>query len=452
MRIHFIAIGGAAMHNLAIALKNKNYIVSGSDDIINDPSKSRLMKHGLLPAKYGWNAENISKELDAVILGMHAKTDNPELLRARELEIKIFSYPEFIFNQSKNKFRVVIGGSHGKTTITSMILHVMNFNNIDVDYMVGAQLKGFDVMVKITEENKFIILEGDEYLTSPIDLRPKFHLYKPDLALISGIAWDHINVFPTYDIYLEQFKIFIDSIQEKGTLIYNSDDIDLNKMVNKSINRINKIPYNTPAYSVNNNVTYLKANNREIPLMIFGEHNLNNLMGAKSVCQQMGIDEDSFFRAITSFEGASNRLELICKNLDSIAYKDFAHSPSKVMATTSAVRSQNPNKKIVACLELHTYSSLNIDFITAYHNALSSVDQAIIFYSQKALKLKEMKDLAESDIKNAFNHNNLIVINNVNDLINYLSSLEYSNLALLMMSSGKFEGMDLGLISDLMNK
>ncbi len=452
MRIHFIAIGGAAMHNLAIALKNKNYIVSGSDDIINNPSKSRLMKHGLLPAKYGWNAENISKELDAVILGMHAKTDNPELLRARELEIKIFSYPEFIFNQSKNKFRVVIGGSHGKTTIASMILHVMNFNNIDVDYMVGAQLKGFDVMVKITEENKFIILEGDEYLTSPIDLRPKFHLYKPDLALISGIAWDHINVFPTYDIYLEQFKIFIDSIQEKGTLIYNSDDIDLNKIVNKSINRINKIPYNTPAYSVNNNVTYLKANNREIPLMIFGEHNLNNLMGAKSVCQQMGIDEDSFFRAITSFEGASNRLELICKNLDSIAYKDFAHSPSKVMATTSAVRSQNPNKKIVACLELHTYSSLNIDFITAYHNALSSVDQAIIFYSQKALKLKEMKDLAESDIKNAFNHNNLIVINNVNDLINYLSSLEYSNLALLMMSSGKFEGMDLGLISDLMNK
>ncbi len=452
MRIHFIAIGGAAMHNLAIALKNKNYIVSGSDDIINNPSKSRLMKHGLLPAKYGWNAENISKELDAVILGMHAKTDNPELLRARELEIKIFSYPEFIFNQSKNKFRVVIGGSHGKTTIASMILHVMNFNNIDVDYMVGAQLKGFDVMVKITEENKFIILEGDEYLTSPIDLRPKFHLYKPDLALISGIAWDHINVFPTYDIYLEQFKIFIDSIQEKGTLIYNSDDIDLNKIVNKSINRINKIPYNTPAYSVNNNVTYLKANNREIPLMIFGEHNLNNLMGAKSVCQQMGIDEDSFFRAITSFEGASNRLELICKNLDSIAYKDFAHSPSKVMATTSAVRSQNPNKKIVACLELHTYSSLNIDFITAYHNALSSVDQAIIFYSQKALKLKEMKDLEESDIKKAFNHNNLIVINNVNDLINYLSSLEYSNLALLMMSSGKFEGMDLGLISDLMNK
>ena len=452
MRIHFIAIGGAAMHNLAIALKNKNYIVSGSDDIINDPSKSRLMKHGLLPEKCGWNTENISKELDAVILGMHAKSDNPELLRARELEIKIFSYPEFIFNQSRNKFRVVIGGSHGKTTITSMILHVMNFNNIDVDYMVGAQLKGFDVMVKITEENRFIILEGDEYLTSPIDLRPKFHLYKPDLALISGIAWDHINVFPTYEIYLEQFKIFIDSIKEKGTLIYNSDDIDLNSMVNKSTNRINKIPYNTPSYSVKNNVTSIEISNRNIPLMIFGEHNLNNLMGAKFICQQMGVDEDSFCKAITSFDGASNRLELVCKNLNSIAYKDFAHSPSKVMATTSAVRIQNSNKKIIACLELHTYSSLNIDFIKQYHNTLSSADEAIIFYSKKSLKLKGNKDLVDSDIKTAFNHNNLIVINNAKDLINYLSSLEFSNLALLMMSSGKFEGIDLGLINDLMNK
>jgi UDP-N-acetylmuramate: L-alanyl-gamma-D-glutamyl-meso-diaminopimelate ligase len=328
----------------------------------------------------------------------------------------------------------------------------MNFNNIDVDYMVGAQLKGFDVMVKITKENRFIILEGDEYLTSPMDLRPKFHLYKPDLALISGIAWDHINVFPTYEIYLDQFKIFIDSIQKKGTLIYNSDDIDLNSMVDKSTNRINKIPYNTPSYSVKNNVTSIEINNRNIPLMIFGEHNLNNLMGAKFICQQMGIDEDSFCKAITSFDGASNRLELVCKNLNSIAYKDFAHSPSKVMATTSAVRSQNSDKKIVACLELHTYSSLNIDFIKQYNNTLSSADEVIIFYSKKALKLKGMKDLTDSEIKTAFNHKNLIVINNAKDLITYLSSLEYSNLALLMMSSGKFEGIDLGLINDLMNK
>ena len=452
MRIHFIAIGGAAMHNLAIALKGKNYIVSGSDDVINDPSKSRLMKYGLLPKKDGWDAEKISKELDAVILGMHAKADNPELLRARELKVKIFSYPEFIFKQSINKFRVVIGGSHGKTTITSMILHVMNFNNIEVDYMVGAQLKGFDVMVKITEENKFIILEGDEYLTSPIDLRPKFHLYKPDLALISGIAWDHINVFPTYEIYLEQFKIFIDSIQKNGTLVYNSDDIDLNSMVKRTTNKINKVPYNTPSYFVKNNVTYLDIKNKNIPLKIFGKHNLNNLMGAKFICQQMGIDEDNFFKAIISFDGASNRLELICKNLNSIAYKDFAHSPSKVLATTSAVRSQNSDKKIVACLELHTYSSLNIDFINQYKNALNPADEAIIFYSKKALKLKGMKDLIDNEIKTAFNHKNLTVINNNKDLINYLSSLEYFNLALLMMSSGKFEGLDLGIINDFMKK
>jgi len=452
MRIHFIAIGGAAMHNLAIALKNKNYIVSGSDDVINDPSKSRLIKYGLLPKKVGWYTENISKKLDAVILGMHAKSDNPELLKAKELNIKIFSYPEFIFNQSKNKFRVVIGGSHGKTTITSMILHVMNFNNVEVDYMVGAQLKGFDVMVKITEKNKFIILEGDEYLTSPIDLRPKFHLYKPDLALISGIAWDHINVFPTYEIYLNQFRIFIDSIQENGTLVYNSDDTELNNMVKKTVNRINKISYHTPSYFVKNNVTYLDVKNNSIPLKIFGEHNLNNLMGAKFICHQMGINEDNFFSAITSFDGASNRLELICKSLNSIAYNDFAHSPSKVKATTSAVKSQNLDKKIVACLELHTYSSLDIDFIKQYRNTLNAADEAIIFYSKKALKLKSMKDLIDTEIKQAFNHKNLTVINNKEDLINHISSLEYFNLALLMMSSGKFEGFDLEIINNFMKK
>ena len=340
----------------------------------------------------------------------------------------------------------------GKTTITSMILHVMNFNNVEVDYMVGAQLKGFDVMVKITEKNKFIILEGDEYLTSPIDLRPKFHLYKPDLALISGIAWDHINVFPTYEIYLNQFRIFIDSIQENGTLVYNSDDTELNNMVKKTVNRINKISYHTPSYFVKNNVTYLDVKNNSIPLKIFGEHNLNNLMGAKFICHQMGINEDNFFSAITSFDGASNRLELICKSLNSIAYKDFAHSPSKVKATTSAVKNQNLDKKIVACLELHTYSSLDIDFIKQYRNTLNAADEAIIFYSKKALKLKSMKDLIDTEIKQAFNHKNLTVINNKEDLINHISSLEYFNLALLMMSSGKFEGFDFEIINNFMKK
>ena len=448
MRVHFIAIGGAAMHNLAIALKNKNYNVSGSDDVINDPSKSRLDKHGLLPEKFGWNTKNISKDLDAVILGMHAKSDNPELLKAKELGIKIFSYPEFIYNQSTEKFRVVIGGSHGKTTITAMILHVMNFNNIDVDYMVGAQLKGFEVMVKITEENKFIVLEGDEYLTSPLDLRPKFHLYKPDLALISGIAWDHINVFPTYDVYLDQFRIFIDSINDNGTLVYNTDDIDLASMVNESTNQISVIPYSIPDYSVKNNVTYLHLDDKKIPLMIFGEHNLSNLMGAKFICEQMGVSEENFYNAIKSFDGASNRLELICKNSNSVAYKDFAHSPSKVQATTSAVKSQNSDKKIIACFELHTYSSLNIDFIKQYENSLDSADEAIIFYSKKALKLKKMDSLVDDEISAAFKHKNLKVISNSDDLVAYLSSIKFYNLALLLMSSGKFEGIDFEFIKE----
>ena len=451
MRVHFIAIGGAAMHNLAIALKNKNFTVSGSDDVINDPSRSRLKNHGLLPSEDGWNVERISEELDAVILGMHAKADNPELLKAKELGLKIFSYPEFIYNQSVNKKRVVIGGSHGKTTITSMILHVMNYNNVDVDYMVGAQLKGFDVMVKLTDENQYIVLEGDEYLTSPIDLRPKFHLYKPDLALISGIAWDHINVFPTYEIYLEQFRIFIDSISENGALIYNAEDIDLNNIVSQSKSRVKKIPYTTPAYFVNDNVTYLQVNNEKIPLKIFGKHNINNLMGAKFICQEMGISQESFFNAICSFDGASNRLELMSKNSNSIAYKDFAHSPSKVKATTDAVKSQNSKKKIVACLELHTFSSLNIDFIKHYKNSLDSADEAVIFYSQKAIELKKMQNLNSNEVVKAFNHDNLIVVSSKEELITYLRSLEYSNLALLMMSSGKFGGLNFSLISDLFN-
>ncbi len=403
MRVHFIAIGGAAMHNLAIALKNKNFTVSGSDDVINDPSRSRLKNHGLLPSEDGWNVERISEELDAVILGMHAKADNPELLKAKELGLKIFSYPEFIYNQSVNKNRVVIGGSHGK------------------------------------------------YLTSPIDLRPKFHLYKPDLALISGIAWDHINVFPTYEIYLEQFRIFIDSISENGALIYNAEDIDLNNIVSQSKSRVKKIPYTTPAYFVKDNVTYLQVNNEKIPLKIFGKHNINNLMGAKFICQEMGISQESFFNAICSFDGASNRLELISKNSNSIAYKDFAHSPSKVKATTDAVKSQNSKKKIVACLELHTFSSLNIDFIKHYKNSLDSADEAVIFYSQKAIELKKMQNLNSNEVVKAFNHDNLIVVSSKEELITYLRSLEYSNLALLMMSSGKFGGLNFSLISDLFN-
>ena len=344
MRVHFIAIGGSAMHNLAIALKNKGYVVTGSDDEIFEPSKSRLNNHNILPDSFGWYPNKISSDIDAIILGMHAKKDNPELLKAQELGLKVYSYPEFLYEQSKGKTRVVIGGSHGKTTITSMILHVLNYHEMDVDFMVGAQLEGFDVMVKLTEENDFIVLEGDEYLSSPIDRRPKFHLYKPNIALLSGIAWDHINVFPTFENYKDQFKIFVDSIVEGGSINYNEEDEVLKEVVESSENQIRKIGYQTPDYFVEDGETYLETNEGELPVEVFGAHNLNNLAGAKWVCQHMGIDEEQFYEAIVTFKGASKRLEKVAESSSSVIYKDFAHSPSKVKATTSAVKNQFTNR------------------------------------------------------------------------------------------------------------
>ena len=377
MHIHFIAIGGAAMHNLAIALHNKGYQITGSDDTIFDPSKSRLHAKGLLPSSFGWYPEKISSNLDAIVLGMHAKSDNPELIKAQSLDLKIYSYPEFLFEQSKNKTRVVIGGSHGKTTITSMILHVMHYHGQDVDYMVGAQLKGFDVMVKLTDENDFIVLEGDEYLSSPIDRRPKFHLYKPNIALLSGIAWDHINVFPTYDNYVEQFKIFVDSIVEGGSINYNEEDAEVKQVVEASTNTIRKIAYKTPEYRVSNGSTLLETSEGLLPVEIFGKHNLNNLAGAKWICQHMGIDEDDFYEAIATFAGASKRLEKIAESDACIIFKDFAHSPSKVEATTNAVKEQYQERLLVACLELHTYSSLNAEFLQQYKGTLDAADIAV---------------------------------------------------------------------------
>ena len=303
MRTHFIAIGGSAMHNLALALHNKGYQVTGSDDAIFEPSKSRLDKKGILPVTLGWFPEKITSDVEAVILGMHAKADNPELLKAQELGLKIYSYPEFLFEQSKDKTRVVIGGSHGKTTITSMILHVMHYHNIAVDYMVGAQLEGFETMVHLTEENDFIVLEGDEYLSSPIDRRPKFHLYQPNIALISGIAWDHINVFPTYENYVEQFEIFIGKITNGGILVYNEEDPEVKRVAEAAINPIRKMAYHTPKYSVQDGVTLLETPEGDMPIEIFGAHNLNNLAGAKWICQNMGVDEADFYEAIASFKG-----------------------------------------------------------------------------------------------------------------------------------------------------
>ena len=449
MNVHFIAIGGSAMHNLALALHNKGYQVTGSDDTIFEPSKSRLEAKGLLPEHFGWFPEKITDKLDAIVLGMHAKADNPELLKAQELGLKIYSYPEFLYEQSKDKTRVVIGGSHGKTTITSMILHVMHYHDRDVDFMVGAQLEGFDVMVKLTEDNDFIVLEGDEYLSSPIDRRPKFHLYKPNIALLSGIAWDHINVFPTYENYEEQFKIFVDSIVRGGSINYNEEDEAVKRIVEASENPIRKLPYHTPEYTVEDGETLLETPEGPMPIEVFGKHNLNNLAGAKWICQHMGIDEDDFYEAISTFKGASKRLEKIAETNNSVAYKDFAHSPSKVSATTKAVKEQYADRTLVACLELHTYSSLNAEFLKEYKGALDAADVAVVFYSPHAVEIKKLEAVTHQQIADAFERDDLIIYTNPDDFKNYLFSHNFDNKALLLMSSGNYGGLDFDAVKVL---
>lgn len=442
MKLHFIAIGGSAMHNLAMALQDKGDQITGSDDVIYEPSKSRLQTRGLLPTEFGWFPERITSDLDAIILGMHAKQDNPELKRAHELGIKVYSYPEFLYEQSKNKTRVVIGGSHGKTTITSMILHVLKYHNKEVDYMVGAQLEGFDTMVHLTQENDFIILEGDEYLSSPIDRRPKFHLYQPNIALLSGIAWDHINVFPTYENYVEQFRVFVDCIVKGGILVYNEEDSELREIVENTTNTIRKHPYKTPAYKLEKGVTYLETPEGDMPIAVFGEHNLNNIAGAKWICQHVGVDEEDFYQAIATFKGASKRLEKIAQSKDVLVFKDFAHSPSKVAATTKAVKQQFPDKKLIACLELHTYSSLNGAFLEQYRNALDKAETAVVFYSPKAVNNKKLEALSKEQIYESFAREDLIIYTDPLAFKNFLAEQQFKNAVLLLMSSGTYGGLD----------
>lgn len=449
MKIHFIAIGGSAMHNLAIALHNKGYQVTGSDDTIHDPSKSRLEKRGLLPKEFGWFPEKITQHLDVIILGMHAKKDNPELLQAQEMGLKIYSYPEFLYEQSKDKTRVVIGGSHGKTTITSMILHVLAYNDRAVDYMVGAQLEGFETMVHLTKENEFIVLEGDEYLSSPIDRRPKFHLYKPNIALLSGIAWDHINVFPTFDGYIEQFRIFTDSLTNGGIMVYNEEDTILKEVVESSEHTIKKYAYSTPIHIIENGITFIDTPDGQMPLEIFGDHNLQNLAGAKWICQHMGIDEEDFYEAIASFKGASKRLEKIAESQETVIFKDFAHSPSKVKATTEAVKRQYPQRDLIACLELHTYSSLNTEFLQEYKGALNKADKAVVFYSPHAVKIKQLEEVSKEQIGKAFGRDDLIIYTNPEEFKTFLFSQNIEKTAVVLMSSGNYGGLDFEEVKDL---
>lgn len=448
MKVHFIAIGGSAMHNLAIALYKKGYLVTGSDDEIFEPSKGRLAKYGLLPYKDGWDEENIHSGLDAVILGMHAKADNPELLKAEKIGLRIYSYPEFLYEQAKNKTRVVIGGSHGKTTITAMILHVLRVNGVDCDYMVGAQLEGFDVMVKLTEEAPVMIFEGDEYLTSPIDRRPKFHLYMPDIALLSGIAWDHINVFPTFENYIEQFTTFIKLITPGGKLIYCNEDEELRKICPLVRTDIDLLPYSFADHFIREGKTFVRYNDDTIPLELFGRHNLLNMNGARIVCNQLGIDDDHFYKAIRSFKGASKRLELVRKNDQTSVFKDFAHSPSKLQATIKAVKEQFPERKLVACMELHTYSSLSKEFLSHYRGTMDLADEAIVYFNPHAIQIKKLPDLTPEQVRLGFSNEKLEIFNDSKLLSERLLAENWKNKNLLMMSSGDFDGTDLSDLAD----
>ena len=462
MKVHFIAIGGSAMHNLAIALCQKGISVTGSDDEIFDPAKSRLEKYGLLPQSFGWHPERITPDLDAVVLGMHARIDNPELLRAQELGLKIYSYPEYLYEQSKDKLRIVVGGSHGKTTTTAMILHVLAHCGIEADYMVGAQLKGFEVMVRLSHTAKVMVIEGDEYLTSPIDRRPKFHLYHPNVAIITGIEWDHINVFPTFDIYRDQFAQFINLIEPNGTLIYCDEDNEVRRVaVDNKRTDIQKLPYVCPEHRVVNGITYIG----NIPLQVFGHHNLLNLTAARLACRQVGVTDEQFDEAISTFEGASKRLELVKKSDSCAVYKDFAHAPSKLRATIHAMREQYPGRKLVACMELHTFSSLTQEFLQQYRGTMDEADVRYVYFSQHALQLKKLPPLDPEEVKAAFG-GNVEVYTDSKKLVECVIALmrkcvsadapatdaitqSHNNaINLLMMSSGNFDGIDFAALAN----
>lgn len=441
-KVHFIAIGGAAMHNLALALYSKGYQVTGSDDEVFEPSKTRLAAVGILPEKMGWFPEKITKDIDAVILGMHAREDNPELVEAQKIGVKIYSFPEFLYQETKDKLRVVIGGSHGKTTTTAMILHVFQHLGIGFDYMVGAQIEGFDTMVGLSEKTKIAVFEGDEYLTSPIDLRSKFHLYHPNVALVTGIAWDHINVFPTFEIYVEQFKKFADLVEPQGTFIYFEQDKELQKIARGVRPDITALAYNTPEYVISEGKTYIKYNGKEIPLQVFGEHNLQNINAARLVCLQVGVSESDFYEAISSFGGAARRLQKITEANGCTAFLDFAHAPSKLRATIKAVKDQYQNRRLVACMELHTFSSLNKDFLPEYKDTMKPADVAYVYFNPEVIAHKGLEKITKEQVAEGFGKN-ITVFTDPKALQEELRKIKFENTNLLFMTSGNFSGLNL---------
>ena len=443
MRVHFIAIGGAVMHNLAIALKLKGYDVSGSDDEIFEPSKSRLAEHGILPPEPGWHPERITSDLDAVILGMHAREDNPELVRARELGLCVKSFPEYLYEQTKDKKRIIVAGSHGKTTVTAMIMHVFKTLGVKFDYMVGSIIEGFDTMVGLSDDSEYAVFEGDEYLTSPLDRRPKIHIYMPDIAVLNGIAWDHKNVFPTFENYVDQFRIFLTKITDGGTLIYYKDDVEVNKLAEELDRNVTKIPYTVHDYFQTAQGTFLKVPSGNIKMQIFGRHNMQNIAAAKAVCEAIGISDDDFYMAISTFTGTKKRLQQLYESEKGVAYLDFAHSPSKVSATVDAIAERYPGRDIVACLELHTFSSLSEDFLPLYKGTLDKATRPYVYFSHHALELKKLPPLSKEDVNRYFCNEKLKVFDDSDAMFDEIKRAELNNPVLLFMSSGNFDGHDM---------
>lgn len=445
-KLHFIAIGGSVMHQLAIALKRQGHQVTGSDDELFEPARSNLEKEGILPPATGWFPDRILPGLDAVILGMHARADNPELLKSNELNLKIYSFPEYIYEASRDKTRIVVGGSHGKTTTTSMIMHALQAAGKSFDWMVGAKLEGFDQSVHITNA-PIIVCEGDEYPASALEKRPKFHFLAPHIAILTGIAWDHINVFPSFDIYLEQFRIFMDKIMPGGLLIYNQGDPVLKKLVVDHPAPIRKMGYGIPTHHIENGITVVKLDGQTGPLRIFGDHNLLNLQAAYLVCKELGISAPDFLKGMAGFTGAAKRLELLASNDHCHVYRDFAHAPSKVRATIEAVKRQFPARRLIAVLELHTYSSLNEQFLPEYKGSLDPADRAVVFYSPHALELKQLPPLKPESIRAGFGKEGLTIINDQEELLKWLHQQSYENVNLLLMSSGNYDGLDMTLFA-----
>lgn len=453
MKVHFIAIGGAAMHNLAIALHKKGYKVSGSDDEIFEPSRSGLERYGLLPEKTGWDPQKVTPDTDTIILGMHAREDNPELKRAKELQqqqqsgtqqppkLKIQSFPEFLYDQTRDKTRVVVGGSHGKTTITAMVMHALKTNGIKFDYMAGSRIEGFDTMVGLSDDTELAVFEGDEYLSSALDRRPKFHLYRPHIALLSGIAWDHINVFPTWENYLDQFRKFIDFIEPGGALVWCSEDPELNKLIHSSNLTIDAFPYQTHPFAIRDGATYLI--NPQVSVPVFGAHNMQNLNGARLICNILGINDERFYRSIQTFPGSKKRLQLLAQNTATSVYLDFAHAPTKVNATTMAMKNQYPERELVAVLELHTYSSLNAGFLQHYKDSMLTPDRAMVYFNPKTIEHKKLPPLTRKQVRDAFGRQDLEVSNSADELMKELREMNWDNKNLVIMTSGNFDGQDL---------